>query len=235
MSQRVLPGTNQPTAAMLRLIPRYFSTSSSILRQLILRQRSFIQVQLHPLSTPLHTRPSFLCTSLLLLPSKHERPTLQFQSKNPPFLPLICPKRLPFLPCFVVREQTRFYFDERQNLYDIYKPFLIPFIQTLTEDILAPLATEEASAHCLDVVSWLLGPSAVARPAVPYLASVPISFPLIGLTRLPVVQYLPVIVCHIANLTPSPRELRSRLSGATGHSQLEGILYPCNAEDTLYS
>jgi hypothetical protein len=133
------------------------------------------------------------------------------------------------MPCFVVREQTRFYFDELQNLYDIYKPFLIPFVQTLTEDILAPLATEEASAHCLDVVSWLLGLGAVARPAVPYLASVPISFQ-VPLTRL--VQYLPVVVCHIANLTPSLCELRSRLSGAMGHSQLEGILYPCNADDT---
>ena len=60
-------------------------------------------------------------------------------------------------------------------------------------------------------MSWLSG--AAARPAVPYLASVPILFPLIGLTQL--VQYF--IVCHITNLTPG--ELRSRLSGATGHSQ----------------
>ena len=107
------------------------------------------------------------------------------------------------------------YFDELQNLYDIYKPFVAPFVQTLTEEVLAPLvAEEEGSTHYtfgLDVVSWLSG--AAARPAVPYLASVPISFPLIGLTQL--VQYL--VVCHVANLTPG--ELRSRLSGATGHSQ----------------
>ena len=107
------------------------------------------------------------------------------------------------------------YFDELQNLYDIYKPFVAPFVQTLTEDVLVPLvAEEEASTHYtfgLDVLSWLSG--AAARPAVPYLASVPISFPLIGLTQL--VQYL--VVCHVANLTPG--ELRSRLSGATGHSQ----------------
>ena len=61
------------------------------------------------------------------------------------------------------------------------------------------------------VLSWLS--DAAARPAVPYLASVPISFPLIGLTQL--VQYL--VVCLVANLTPG--ELRSRISGATGHSQ----------------
>ena len=109
------------------------------------------------------------------------------------------------------------YFDELQNLYDIYKPFVpvAPFVQTLTKDILAPLfAVEEASTYYtfgLDVVSWLSG--ATARPAVSYLASVPISLPLIGLTQL--VQYL--VVFHVAGLTPC--ELRSRLSGAMGHSQ----------------
>jgi hypothetical protein len=107
------------------------------------------------------------------------------------------------------------YFDELQNLYDIYKPFVAPFVQTLTKDVLVPLvAEEEASTYYtfgLDIVSWLSG--AAVRPAVSYLASVPISFPLIGLTQL--VQYL--VVCHVANLTPG--ELRSRLSGATGHSQ----------------
>jgi fatty acid synthase subunit alpha, fungi type len=39
-------------------------------------------------------------------------------------------------------------FDELQNLYDIYKPFMAPFIQALTKDVLAPLgAEEEASTH----------------------------------------------------------------------------------------
>jgi hypothetical protein len=82
--------------------------------------------------------------------------------------------------------------------YDIYQPFVAPFVRTLTEDILAPPVAEEASTHYtfdLDVVSWLSG--ATARPAVPYLTSVPISLPLIGLTQL--VQYL--VVCHIAGLT----------------------------------
>jgi fatty acid synthase subunit alpha len=86
------------------------------------------------------------------------------------------------------------------------------FVQTLTDDVLAPLvAEEEASTHYtfgLDVVSWFS--SATARPAVSYLGSVAVSFPLTQL-----VQYL--VVCHVANLTPG--ELRSRLSGATGHSQ----------------
>ena len=107
------------------------------------------------------------------------------------------------------------YFDELQSLYDTYTPFVAPFIQTITDDVLAPLATkEEASTYYtfgLDVASWLSG--ATTRPTVSYLASVPVSFPLIGLTQL--VQYL--VVCHVANLTPG--ELRCRISGATGHSQ----------------
>jgi hypothetical protein len=40
--------------------------------------------------------------------SKAQRSTLQSQSKNPHFLTLLSPERLPFLPCLVVREQTRF-------------------------------------------------------------------------------------------------------------------------------
>ena len=107
------------------------------------------------------------------------------------------------------------YFDELQNLYEIYNPFVAPFVQMLTENVLVPLVAEEDASTCygfgLDVASWLSG--AAARPAVSYLASVPVSFPLIGLTQL--VQYM--VVCHVANLTPG--ELRSRISGATGHSQ----------------
>ncbi|PPQ94469.1 hypothetical protein CVT25_001102 [Psilocybe cyanescens] len=107
------------------------------------------------------------------------------------------------------------YFDELQNLYDIYSPFVASFIQTVTQDILIPLAEEEEEStfytYGLDVLSWLSG--ATPRPSTLYLASVPVSFPLIGLTQL--VQYL--IVCRVANLTPG--ELRSRVTGATGHSQ----------------
>jgi len=107
------------------------------------------------------------------------------------------------------------YFDELQNLYNLYTPFVASFLQTATQDILIPLADEEGDStfytHGLDVVSWLSGAS--PRPAVSYLASVPVSFPLIGLTQL--VQYL--VVCRVADLTPG--ELRNRIAGATGHSQ----------------
>ncbi|KAF9485144.1 fatty acid synthetase alpha subunit [Pholiota conissans] len=107
------------------------------------------------------------------------------------------------------------YFDELQSLYNIYKPFVAPFVQTITENVLVPLAEEEADstfyASGLYVASWLSG--ATPRPSVSYLASVPVSFPLIGLTQL--IQYL--VVCHVANITPG--DLRSRSTGATGHSQ----------------
>lgn len=107
------------------------------------------------------------------------------------------------------------YFDELQNLYDIYGPFVAPFVETLTSDILVPLADEEDDTtfytYGLDVASWLSG--ATKRPDIAYFASIPISFPLIGLTQL--VQYM--VACHVLNLTPG--ELRRNLAGATGHSQ----------------
>ncbi|KAE9399788.1 fatty acid synthase [Gymnopus androsaceus JB14] len=107
------------------------------------------------------------------------------------------------------------YLDELQSLYDIYKPFVASFISTISEEILIPLAEEKQFTsfytHGLDVSSWLADPT--SRPSVPYLASVPVSLPLIGLTQL--VQYL--IVCKVAGLTPG--ELSDRIAGATGHSQ----------------
>lgn len=107
------------------------------------------------------------------------------------------------------------YFDELQNLYDTYTPYVAPFITSLTEEVLLPLAAEYGPttyyAHGLDVLSWLTG--ARPRPPTAYLASIPVSFPLIGLTQL--TQYL--VVCRTTGLTPA--EMRSRLAGATGHSQ----------------
>ncbi|KAJ2985693.1 hypothetical protein NUW54_g10066 [Trametes sanguinea] len=107
------------------------------------------------------------------------------------------------------------YFDELQTLYDIYKPYVSQFLTNVTRDILVPLveASEEESfyTHGLDVISWLSG--STPRPPVAYLASIPISFPLIGLTQL--TQYL--VVCRVSNITPG--DLLSRLRGSTGHSQ----------------
>ncbi|KAI0635636.1 fatty acid synthase [Trametes polyzona] len=107
------------------------------------------------------------------------------------------------------------YFDELQTLYDIYKPYVSQFLTNITRDILIPLVEESEEetfyTHGLDVVSWLSGAS--PRPPVTYLASIPVSFPLIGLTQL--TQYL--VVCRVSNSTPG--DLLSRLRGSTGHSQ----------------
>ncbi|KAK7057294.1 acyl transferase/acyl hydrolase/lysophospholipase [Favolaschia claudopus] len=107
------------------------------------------------------------------------------------------------------------YFDELQSLYDIYKPFVSSFLAGVTNDALIPLAAaNSASPHYnfgLDVVSWLSGAS--PRPSTAYLASVPVSFPLIGLTQL--AQYL--VACNVAGMTPG--QYRETISGATGHSQ----------------
>jgi fatty acid synthase subunit beta len=106
------------------------------------------------------------------------------------------------------------YFDELQSLYDIYKPYVAPFVATITE-VLKPLASaREATSfytYGLDVVSWLSGGK--PRPSTEYFTTIPVSLPLIGLTQL--VQYL--VVCHVSGLTPG--QLRDRISGATGHSQ----------------
>ncbi|KAI0368773.1 fatty acid synthase [Pilatotrama ljubarskyi] len=121
------------------------------------------------------------------------------------------------------------YFDELQTLYDIYQPYVSQFLTSVTRDILIPLVedSEEETyyTHGLDVISWLSGAS--PRPPVAYLASIPVSFPLIGLTQL--TQYL--VVCRVANVTPG--DLLSRLRGATGHSQ--GLVSAlCIAASTTY-
>ena len=105
------------------------------------------------------------------------------------------------------------YFDELQNLYDLYTPYVAPFIQTITDELFAPLVRSSSSAYDydLDVSSWLSG--SVPRPPVPYLASVAVSFPIIGLTQLS--QYL--VAFKVADLTPG--EMLERFSGTTGHSQ----------------
>lgn len=109
------------------------------------------------------------------------------------------------------------YFDELQGLYDLYKPLVADLIKSVSKDVFQPLA-EQADLnghpyypHGLDVISWLDG--SVERPSLEYFVSIPVSLPLIGLTQL--VQYLAIV--RISNLTPG--EYRSRIAGATGHSQ----------------
>ena len=89
------------------------------------------------------------------------------------------------------------YFDELQSLYDIYKPYVAPLILT-ARDILVPLASKADAdgfsffSYGLDILTWLDG--SAPRPSIEYLTSIPISFPLIGLTQL--AQYL-VSMCIV--------------------------------------
>ena len=89
------------------------------------------------------------------------------------------------------------YFDELQSLYDIYKPYVL--ILT-AHDILVPLASKANAdgfsffSYGLDILAWLDG--SAPRPSIEYLTSIPISFPLIGLTQL--AQYL--VSMHVALL-----------------------------------
>ncbi|KAA1467738.1 fatty acid synthase [Dentipellis sp. KUC8613] len=107
------------------------------------------------------------------------------------------------------------YFDELQNLYEIYRPYVESFIQVAVATVLKPLADAHQStsyySHGLDVLAWLSGAS--PRPPVSYFASIPVSFPLIGLTQF--ILYL--IVARVSGL--SPAQLREHIAGATGHSQ----------------
>ena len=107
------------------------------------------------------------------------------------------------------------YFDELQFLYDTYKPFVAPFINTITKDVLEPLAASREDTmffnYGMNIPAWLSSPA--QRPSLAYIASIPVSSPLIGLTQL--IQYL--VVCRVSGLTPG--DLRKRIAGTTGHSQ----------------
>ncbi|KAI9439787.1 fatty acid synthase [Lactarius indigo] len=107
------------------------------------------------------------------------------------------------------------YFDELQTLFDTYRPFVEPFLRATVDEVLQPLTSTSQDTtfyeHGMDVISWLTG--TIPRPPVAYLASVPVSFPLIGLTQF--TQYL--VAARVSG--HSPAELSARFSGASGHSQ----------------
>jgi fatty acid synthase subunit alpha len=90
-----------------------------------------------------------------------------------------------------------------------------PLYASVTHNALEPLSAVPTDAvfftHGMNVTEWLLG--AAQRPSLPYMASIPISFPLTGLTEL--VQYL--AVCCVPRL--APKEPHDCIAGITGRSQ----------------
>jgi fatty acid synthase subunit alpha len=104
---------------------------------------------------------------------------------------------------------NKVHFDGLQSLYDISRTFLFSFTSTVTKEVFKPLAEANESSHFyasgMDVAAWLSNSSIC--PSTPYLASAPISFPLIGLSQL--AQYL--VVCRVLGFTPG--EMHSRIAG----------------------
>lgn len=100
----------------------------------------------------------------------------------------------------------------------------------MTNEVLKPFAAASTSTYYtygMDVIAWLVGTT--PTPPTDYLASIPLSLPLIGLTQL--TQYL--VVCRVSCLTPG--EMRSLIAGATGHSQGVGSAVCISASSTLES
>ena len=111
------------------------------------------------------------------------------------------------------------YFAELKALHKTYKPYVVKLVTRITKEVLVPAAHKATHvdgytyySHGLDVLSWLEGPEE-AQPPIKYLASIPISFPLIGLAQL--VQY--IVAVKVNNLTLE--SFRALVHSATGHSQ----------------
>jgi fatty acid synthase subunit alpha len=53
------------------------------------------------------------------------------------------------------------YFDELQTLFDAYRPFVEPFLASIINEVLQPLASASQGTsfyeHGLNVISWLSG------------------------------------------------------------------------------
>ncbi|KAN0109683.1 hypothetical protein V8E52_009029 [Russula decolorans] len=84
------------------------------------------------------------------------------------------------------------YFDELQMLFDAYRPFVEPFLASIIDEVLQPLASASQGTsfyeHGLNIISWLSGAFT---------------------------QYL--VAARVSGL--SPAELSAHFSGASGHSQ----------------
>lgn len=106
------------------------------------------------------------------------------------------------------------YFEELRDVFTTYPSFVEKFI-TSAADHLQLLArdprAEKLYSKGLNVMHWLTNRD--TQPDTNYLVSAPVSLPLIGLCQL--AHYS--VTCRALGLTP--REVRERLSGTTGHSQ----------------
>lgn len=99
----------------------------------------------------------------------------------------------------------------------MYSPLVSTLVSRITTEVLLPLGVKAERDgftyynQGLDLASWLSGKA--TRPTVSYLASIPLSLPLIGVAQL--LQY--VVSCRVTDKTPG--QMRELFKGATGHSQ----------------
>ncbi|KAG9238188.1 fatty acid synthase [Amylocarpus encephaloides] len=107
------------------------------------------------------------------------------------------------------------YFDSLGELYATYEPLMTPLILRASSHLRQRIALEEAyQSHfpkSLNVLLWLRSPE--TRPDAVYLASAPVSFPLIALLQLTAFEVVARLLCL------SPSGMCSMFSGTTGHSQ----------------
>ncbi|OAV94208.1 hypothetical protein PTTG_27068 [Puccinia triticina 1-1 BBBD Race 1] len=110
------------------------------------------------------------------------------------------------------------YWQELVNLYALYPSILAPFLEAADAHLQALCTTPQAQAsalykhHGLRILAWLTTPA--STPPTAYLASCPVSLPLIGLVQ--IAHYM--ALGRVQGLTPNG--VSSQLAGGvTGHSQ----------------
>ncbi|KAA1103250.1 beta subunit of fatty acid synthetase [Puccinia graminis f. sp. tritici] len=110
------------------------------------------------------------------------------------------------------------YWQELVNLYSLYPTILLPFLEAADQHLHSLCSSDHAQTsslykpHGIQILKWLN--QASSRPPTAYLASCPISLPLIGLVQ--IAHY--ITLGGAQGLTPNA--ISSQLKGGvTGHSQ----------------
>jgi fatty acid synthase subunit alpha len=89
------------------------------------------------------------------------------------------PGRASIFALFGGQRINEVYFDDLQALFDPYRPLVEPFLASIIDEVLQPLASASQGTsfyeHGLNDISWLTG--AVPPHVFDHFASVPVSFP----------------------------------------------------------
>ncbi|KAN0107491.1 hypothetical protein V8E52_010086 [Russula decolorans] len=155
-------------------------------------------VNLSPVQNPRPRARLFTCSRAVLAPHSwpsHAPPRLLQGTPNlltPSLLTEALSGHTSIFTLFGGQGINEIYFDELQTLFDAYRPFVEPFLASIIDEVLQPLASASQGTsfyeHGLNIISWLSGAFT---------------------------QYL--VAARVSGL--SPAELSARFSGASGHSQ----------------